>query len=310
MINIIAAVSQDGFIANQDGKIPWRLKSDMDHFVAQTNNHSVIMGRNTWESLSPKFRPLPGRRNIVVSQRPDFIADGAEVVHSTTMALAVTNDDEEVFVIGGEQVYRHTLLEAERLIITRVNMIVGIGRARFPNIHPDEWKLVSQTPGVRTGKDEYNFAIEDYTPNLEFIELANVRTLKQLQEYRLIREQGHCPFCQDNLPLYHNNPILRKGKYWLLTQNDYPYAGTDAHLLLILREHAENFRDLLFEAQQELFTFITDVEAEGKFQGGGLCARAGDPLLSGASVKHLHFHLIAPTKGAQPIAFFMGKGKR
>lgn len=309
MITIIVAVSTDGYIG-KDGKIPWRLKSDMTRFQKTTEDYTVVMGRKTWNSLDDRFRPLPKRRNIVLTRSNSFSAPGAEVVHSLEEALRLTENDQEVFIIGGEEVYLRALHVAERILLTRVNKTVGDGDARFPVSLLKNWRLVSRQEGVPGEKDECGFAVEDYTPNLRFIELANVRTLTQLKEYRLIRERRHCPFCPENLKLYHDNPILREGDYWFLTESDYPYVGTDTHLLLILKEHAETFGALPSGAQLELFTFINAVEAEGKFAGGGLCARAGDPLLSGASVKHLHFHLIAPTKEAEPTKFFMGKGKR
>lgn len=309
MITIIAAVSTDGFIA-KDGKIPWRLKSDMDHFKNTTTGHTVIMGRKTWDSLDPKYRPLPNRRNVVLSRQQGFVAEGAEVVSSLEEALVLTENDEQVFIIGGAEIYQQAMPLAERLLITKVHKNVGNGDIRFPPIHPQEWNLVSSSEGARGEKDECEFMVDDYSPNLQYIELACVRTLKQLKEYRLIRQRGHCPFCPENLKLYHDNPILQDLAYWVVTTSDYPYPGTDAHFLLILKAHRQTIGSLTQPEQEEYFSIIKGLESEGKFQGGGICARSGDSLLSGASVKHLHFHVICPTKGAEPTRFYMGKGKR
>ena len=103
---------------------------------------------------------------------------------------------------------------------------------------------------------------------------------------------------------------LSEGNHWLLTQNDYPYPDTDTHLLLIHRRHAEKFSDISREAQLELFALATETETHGYFTGGGLCVRVGDPLRSGASVKHLHFHLICPRRGGKQIKFTMGSTER
>jgi len=153
MINIIVAVSTGGFIG-KDSKIPWRLKSDIDRFRDTTTGHTVVMGRKTWESLDTRFRPLPKRRNIVLSRQPGFLAYGAEVVRSIEDALALAKEDDEVFFIGGEAVYRAVLPFAERLLITRVHKHVGDGDARFPDLDPTSWNLVLKTHNTAGGDNE------------------------------------------------------------------------------------------------------------------------------------------------------------
>ncbi|MGI4895085.1 MAG: dihydrofolate reductase, partial [Janthinobacterium lividum] len=87
MIGLVWAQSANGIIG-VDGRIPWRIPEDMAHFAALTMGSSVVMGRATWESLPPRFRPLPGRRNLVLSRDPGYVAEGAEVVHDLASARA------------------------------------------------------------------------------------------------------------------------------------------------------------------------------------------------------------------------------
>jgi len=160
MLNVVVAVSEDGFIG-RSGKIPWRLKSDIEYFRDTTMGHTVVMGRRTWDSIPEKFRPLPGRRNIVVSSDPDFVASGAEIAHSIEEALELTREDKQVFWAGGESIYRQVLGLAERLLITRVHTVVGDGDARFPDIDA-KWRLTSTREGARTEKDECEFTFLTY----------------------------------------------------------------------------------------------------------------------------------------------------
>ena len=115
---LIWAQAQGGVIGN-DGVMPWHLPEDMARFKELTIGHPVIMGRRTWESISPKYRPLVDRRNIVVSRSRDFEAPGAEVVHSVEEALDVVRDA-PAWVIGGGQIYAATLPLATRLEVTEI----------------------------------------------------------------------------------------------------------------------------------------------------------------------------------------------
>lgn len=123
---LIAAVARNGVIG-RDNALPWRLKADLAHFRAATVGHPVLMGRKTWESLG---RPLPGRRNIVVTRDPTYAASGAEVFPSLDAALAATGTT-KVFVIGGAEIYRQTLQRADTLVLTEVGADVS-GDAFFP----------------------------------------------------------------------------------------------------------------------------------------------------------------------------------
>jgi dihydrofolate reductase len=118
---LIAAVARNGGIG-RDQQLLWRLPEDMAHFRRQTQGCPVIMGRKTWESLPERFRPLPGRRNIVLSRQAGYNAAGAEQAADLPTALALLKDAPRVFVIGGEQVYRDALPLAHRLLLTEVDL--------------------------------------------------------------------------------------------------------------------------------------------------------------------------------------------
>ena len=131
-IVIIVAVAQNRVIG-RDNQLIWNIPEDMAHFKALTQGHTVVMGRKTWESLPPRFRPLPGRRNIVISRQADYPAPGAELANSLEAGLALAADDEIVFIIGGEQIYRQAMALADRLEITEVDLAPE-GDAWFPEI--------------------------------------------------------------------------------------------------------------------------------------------------------------------------------
>ena len=124
-VGLIWAQSTSGVIG-RDGGIPWRLPEDQARFKELTLGHTVVMGRLTWESLPKKVRPLPGRRNVVLTRQADYMADGADVL--TTLEDALTGD--ETWVIGGEQIYALALPVATRCEVTEVEIDTAARRRR------------------------------------------------------------------------------------------------------------------------------------------------------------------------------------
>jgi dihydrofolate reductase len=116
-VALIWAQSTSGVIG-RDGGIPWTLPEDLAHFKGLTMGHTVLMGRRTWESLPVRFRPLPGRRNVVVSRNPDYRAEGAEVVASIEAGLG----EGQNWVIGGAEIYHLAMPLATRCEITEVDI--------------------------------------------------------------------------------------------------------------------------------------------------------------------------------------------
>ena len=138
-IVIIAAVAKNRVIG-KDNTLIWNIPEDMAHFKTLTSGQTVIMGRKTWESLPPRFRPLPGRRNIVISRQADYAAPGAELAGSLEAALKLAADAGTAFIIGGEQIYRQAMAVADRLEITEVDLEPE-GDAWFPEIATVDWKI-------------------------------------------------------------------------------------------------------------------------------------------------------------------------
>lgn len=149
-IIIIAAVAKNRVIG-KDNTLIWNIPQDMAHFKALTSGQTVVMGRKTWESLPPRFRPLPGRRNIVISRQPDYAAPGAEVATSLEGALKLASNAETVFIIGGEQIYTQAMAVADRLEITEVDLEPE-GDAWFPVIDATNWAITQKnTPSSQSG---------------------------------------------------------------------------------------------------------------------------------------------------------------
>ncbi|MGB3302080.1 dihydrofolate reductase [Gordonia sp. (in: high G+C Gram-positive bacteria)] len=123
------------------GTIPWRVPEDMKHFKEITGNGTVIMGRKTWESLPASFRPLPGRRNIVITRTADYQVDGAEIADGLDSALAAAGH--VAAVIGGGQIYAAAMDLATHLRVTEIDVLVEGADAFAPPVDPDRWTAVS-----------------------------------------------------------------------------------------------------------------------------------------------------------------------
>ena len=127
---LIAALTRQGVIG-REGALPWHLPQDLAHFRELTRGHPVIMGRKTWDSLPPRFRPLPGRRNVVVTRQTHWEAEGAQRAASVEEALHTLADADRVFIIGGSQIYAQALNRADTLELTIIDQDIQ-GDVRFP----------------------------------------------------------------------------------------------------------------------------------------------------------------------------------
>ncbi|WP_363291683.1 dihydrofolate reductase [uncultured Rikenella sp.] len=139
ILSIIVAVAENDIIGSA-GRMPWHISEDLRRFRRITTGHPVVMGRKTFESLGGK--PLPGRTNIVVSRNPDFaVPEGVFVAGSLEAAVAKYRDTaEEVFVIGGGEIYRQAMPIADKLYLTRIAASPE-GDTRFPEIVSEEWRM-------------------------------------------------------------------------------------------------------------------------------------------------------------------------
>lgn len=156
---LIVARSRNGVIG-KDGGLPWKLSDDLKLFKQTTLNKPVIMGRKTWESLPVK--PLPKRQNIVLTKDWEYAAPGARVYSSfsaavaAAKAMAARDEQDEVFIIGGESLYRKALSMADRLYITEVDVELE-GDAYFPMSDEDAFIEAGSTTYPANGENEYSF---------------------------------------------------------------------------------------------------------------------------------------------------------
>jgi dihydrofolate reductase len=158
-VGLIWAQSRDGVIGI-GGQLPWRLPEDMALFRELTTGGAVVMGRRTWESLPERFRPLPGRTNVVLTSDPEWSADGASCAGSVAEVLS---RHDALWVIGGGAVYTSFLPHADRLVVTEVDLTVD-GDTWAPAIGP-EWTPAGRTPddGWSESATGLRYAVSEYT---------------------------------------------------------------------------------------------------------------------------------------------------
>lgn len=144
MIKLMVAYA-NGRVIGKDGKMPWHLPNDLKYVKNTTTGHTVVMGRKTFESIG---RPLPNRRNVVLTRNEHFDAPGVEVVHSKSDVLALG----DVFILGGANVYAQFLDEADRLYITEIDLDVE-GDTFFPDWNREAFTLVSKEEGTLDEKN-------------------------------------------------------------------------------------------------------------------------------------------------------------
>lgn len=152
---LIAAVARNGVIG-RGNQLVFSDPADQRHFRDSTLGHAVVMGRRTWDSLPARFKPLPGRRNVVVSRDAGLQAPGAELVTSLDQALALLNDQARVFVIGGSEIYAQALPLADELLLTEVDADLE-GDRLFPAWDRGAFEPVSQQAGRSAGGIGFRF---------------------------------------------------------------------------------------------------------------------------------------------------------
>jgi dihydrofolate reductase len=153
-IHLIYARAANGVIG-KDGTMPWHLPEDLAHFKQLTQGWPVIMGRKTWDSLPPRFRPLPGRRNIVLTRQTAWQAAGAETAADLAQALRLCGEAEQVWVIGGGQVYAQAEPLAERAEVTEIHQPFE-GDAHAPVLGA-AWVETARQDGVSAQGLRYSF---------------------------------------------------------------------------------------------------------------------------------------------------------
>lgn len=152
-LSIIVAMAHNNVIG-VDNSLPWHLPADLKYFKATTMGKPIVMGRKTFQSIG---RPLPGRRNIVITRDKNWFADGVEIAHSAEEAKALTVDCAEVMVIGGAQIYSQMLPMVDRLYVTEVDLNVK-GDTFFSEVSAEIWREVSREDhATDIGAPAYSF---------------------------------------------------------------------------------------------------------------------------------------------------------
>jgi len=153
-LHLIFARAANGVIGHNN-TLPWRLPEDMAHFKRTTLGCPVIMGRKTWDSLPPKFRPLPGRLNVVVTRQPDWQAEGALCAHSLPEAMALCPAESDAWVIGGAEIYAQALPLASTAVVTEIDATYE-GDAFAPPFGP-EWTETAREQQVSSTGLSFSF---------------------------------------------------------------------------------------------------------------------------------------------------------
>jgi dihydrofolate reductase len=155
-ISLIAAMSKNRVIG-KNNDLPWRLPDDMKYFQKTTKGHVVIMGRKNFDSLPANFKPLPNRTNVILTRNKDLVVEGCEIFTELTEAINFAKDckEEELFIIGGGEVYKQSLHLADRIYLTRINHEIE-GDTYFPKLTP-EWKVIEEIHHPNDNRHQYNF---------------------------------------------------------------------------------------------------------------------------------------------------------
>ncbi len=162
-LTLIAAVARDGSIG-KGNELLCHLPEDQQHFRRVTMGCPVIMGRKTWDSLPPRFRPLPRRRNIVVTRSAQWEANGAEAAPSLTAAIARVEAEAKVFVIGGGELYHEAIARADELMLTEIERDFG-GDTFFPAWDRSRFREVNREPRHAGPPNDFDYAFVTYQRN-------------------------------------------------------------------------------------------------------------------------------------------------
>ena len=162
MITIIAAIGNN-YELGKDNDLIWHLSADLKRFKKVTTGHTIIMGRNTFESIG---KPLPNRRSVIITRNTEYQQEGCDVVHSLEEALELIQGEEKAFIIGGAQIYKETMQKglADQLDITKVHSAFEAD-VYFPEINTHDWKLVSEETFSADEKNPYNYSFLQYQKN-------------------------------------------------------------------------------------------------------------------------------------------------
>lgn len=291
-LSIIVAMSRNNVIGKEN-QLPWgKMPRDMKRFKDLTMGHVVLMGRKTYESIPSQFRPLPGRVNIILT-RIEYCAPGAIVLTSLQEVFEEFRN-EEIFVAGGGEIYNLLLPYAQKIYLTRVESDVE-GDTYFPVIN-ENWKESSREEFPKDDRHEYplSFSLLERVEERKVVDLSFAKGRGDYEEVlATIQREQKCPFCPDNFR-HHRKPILEEHGSWFITEASWPYPDTQHHFLLIGRNHGETFNDLMVEDWLSIRMLVRWAVEKFNISGGGFALRFGETQYTGATVCHIHAHLIVP----------------
>ncbi|WP_339833422.1 dihydrofolate reductase [uncultured Flavobacterium sp.] len=153
MLTLIAAASENNALG-KDNDLVWHLPDDFKRFKALTSGHYIVMGRKTFESF-PK--PLPNRTHVIITRQKNYeVPEGCIVVNSLTKAIEISPENEEIFIIGGGQIYKQSIEIADKIELTRVHTTVEADTF-FPKIDEDVWEVIESEHHPKDEKHQYDF---------------------------------------------------------------------------------------------------------------------------------------------------------
>lgn len=305
-ISLIVAVDDKWGIGNA-GTLPWpRLPDDLRQFRQTTLNHSIVMGRATYESLG---KPLPGRDNLVVTTKP-IDTEGVEVIDDLDCFLPwAAAESATYWVIGGAQLYAATIPYASEMRITRVSGVYPAD-TYFPNLEWWQWQQSEESSlCLHDSAHDVSMTFERWSriaPHGGVLyDFSAARTADQLEEMQRLQVNQECHFCT----LSARREAIITGEYWSVFPNDWPYANTSMHVLIVPHAHHVSTRTLQTKARAEYLDLVSKVADRYRLTGYSQFMRAGEMSLTGSSVAHLHGHVIAPDMEAaefSPIKVKLG----
>lgn len=157
IITLIAAAAENNALG-KDNDLVWHLPDDFKRFKKLTTGHTIIMGRKTLESMNG---PLPNRTNVVITRQKDYTYEGCAIVHSLDEALAKCNQEEEVFIIGGGEIYKQAIDKADKIELTRVHTTVDAD-TYFPEIDIKKWQLTNEEHHPKDDKHQFDFKYQTF----------------------------------------------------------------------------------------------------------------------------------------------------
>lgn len=310
IVSIIFAMNAARIIGNK-GELPWSLPSDLRRFKQLTTGHPVIMGRKTFDSiLARNGKPLPGRTNVVITRNTSYWKQEQRnnsgkfqdcmFVSSLDEGILLTDIESEIFIIGGAEIYAQALPIADRMYFTQVSGAFE-GDAKFPLFNMNDWGTIHDKL-VCTDEHPYAYSILSRTnraPSSRRIaasNLVNPAFAKNIDYGNTIDEilkAGDCPFCPNNFR-WHPWPILQRSGEWFITRSGWPYKNAGHHFLILGNHHLISTVEMTPEDSASVRHLTSWAVAQFNLKGYGRMSRSGDTNYTGATVQHLHFHLIQP----------------